>query len=99
DLARAKRNQNSPDAAAIAERHGLKLIRRKIPVPDLRIEYQTQEHEQARVDLELATEHYRFRNLAQKVAAGFSMYARADELSNLRRVMDERELVAQIMSL
>ena len=99
DLARAKRNQNSPDAAAVAERHGLKLIRGKIPVPDLRIEYETHEHEQARVDLELATEHYRFRNLAQKVAAGFSMYARADELSNLRRVMDDRELVAQIMSL
>jgi len=99
DLARAKRDGNSPHTAAIAERHGLKVIRGKIPVPDLRIEYESPEHEQCRVDLELATEHYRFRNLAQKVAAGFAMFARADELTNLRRVMDERELIAEIMSL
>ena len=72
DLARAKREANSPDTAAIAERHGLKVIRGKIPVPDLRIEYETVDHEQARVVLELATEHYRFRNLAQKANAAFS---------------------------
>ena len=99
DLARAKRDKDSTDTAAIAQRHGLKVIRGKIPVPDLRIEYEISDREQVRVDLELATEHYRFRNLAQKVGAGFAMYARADELTNLRRVMDERELVAQIMSL
>jgi hypothetical protein len=99
DLARAKRNANSPDTAAIAERHGLKVIWGKIPVPDLRIEYETADRESARVDLELATEHYRFRNLAKKANAGFSMYARADELSKLRRVLDDRELIAEIMSL
>jgi len=99
DLARAKRDTNSPDTAAIAERHGLKVIRGKIPVPDLRIEYESADRDPARVDLELATEHYRFRNLAQKANAGFSMYARADELSKLRRVMDDRELIAEIMSL
>ena len=99
DLARAKQNINSVDIAAIAERHALKVVRGKIPVPDLRIEYETADREQARVDLELATEHYRFRNLAQKASAGFSMYARADELSKLRRVMDERELLVEIMSL
>jgi hypothetical protein len=99
DLARAKRDKDSTDAATIAQRNGLKVIRGKIPVPDLRIEYETPDRDQVRVDLELATEHYRFRNLAQKVGAGFAIYARADELTNLRRVMDERELVAQIMSL
>jgi len=99
DLARAKREANSPDTAAIAQRHGLQVIRGKIPVPDLRIEYETVDHEQARVVLELATEHYRFRNLAQKANAGFFMYARADELSKLRRVMDDRELIAEIISL
>jgi len=34
-----------------------------------------------------------------KANAGFSMYARADELSKLRRVMGDRELIAEIMSL
>lgn len=99
DLARARRASNSPDFAGIAERHGLKLIRGTIPVPDLRVEYETADRQQARVDLELATEHYRFKNLVKKASAGFSMYARPDEVSKLRRVMDERELIAEIMSL
>lgn len=99
DLARARITSNSPDFAGIAERHGLKLIRGTIPVPDLRVEYETADRQQARVDLELATEHYRFKNLVKKASAGFSMYARPDEVSKLRRVMDERELIAEIMSL
>ena len=37
----------------IAERHGLQLVRGKIPLPDLRIEYETRDGEMARVDLEL----------------------------------------------
>ena len=74
-------------------------MRGKIPVPDLRIEYETPDQETARVDLELATEHYRFRNIAQKVRAGFSIYARAQDVSNLRRVLDQRELTAEILSL
>ena len=60
----------------IAERHGLQFVKGKIPLPDLRIEYETREGEMARVDLELATEHYRGRHLAEKVKAGFSIYAR-----------------------
>lgn len=39
----------------IAEAHGLKVVDSKIPLPDLRIEYETGEHQQTRVDLELAT--------------------------------------------
>jgi hypothetical protein len=100
DLARAARNGNSGDAKTeIAERHGLRVVRGKIPVPDLRIEYETSDQEHARVDLELATEHYRFRNIAQKVRAGFSIYARAQDASNLRRVLDQHELTAEILSL
>jgi hypothetical protein len=100
DLARAARNGNSGDAKTeIAERHGLRVVRGKIPMPDLRIEYETSDQEHARVDLELATEHYRFRNIAQKVRAGFSIYARAQDASNLRRVLDQHELTAEILSL
>src|SRR5438132_1337606 len=56
----------------VAERHGLQVVRGKIPVPDIRIEYQARDGERARVDLELATSHYRGRSLAEKVRAGFS---------------------------
>jgi len=83
----------------IAERHGLQLVRGKIPLPDLRIEYETREGETARVDLELATEHYRGRTLAEKVRAGFSIYAHAQDTAGLRRVMDQKELTAEILSL
>ena len=83
----------------IAERHGLQLVRGKIPLPDLRIEYETREGEVAHVDLELATEHYRGRNLAEKVRAGFSIYAHAQDAASLRRVLDQKELTAEILSL
>jgi hypothetical protein len=74
-------------------------VRGKIPVPDLRIEYETPDQETARIDLELATEHYRFKNIAQKVRAGFSIYARAQDVPNLRRVLEQREITAEILSL
>jgi hypothetical protein len=83
----------------IAEKHGLQLVRGKIPLPDLRIEYETREGEVARVDLELATEHYRGATLAEKVRAGFSIYAHAQDAAGLRRVMDQKELTAEILSL
>jgi hypothetical protein len=83
----------------VAERHGLQVVRGKIPLPDVRIEYDTPEGERGRVDLELATGHYRGRNLAEKVRAGFSIYAHAGDVSNLRRVLDQRELTAEILSL
>jgi hypothetical protein len=83
----------------VAERHGLQVVRGKIPLPDVRIEYQTPDREHARVDLELATSHYRGRHLAEKVRAGFSIYAHASDVSNLRRVLDQRELTAEILSL
>ena len=53
----------------------------------------------ARVDLELATEHYRGSNLAEKVRAGFSLYARSQDAPGLRRVLDQKELTAEILSL
>jgi hypothetical protein len=83
----------------IAARHGLQIVRNKIPVPDLRIEYQTREGDAARVNLELVTEHYRGRHLADKVHAGFSLYTPRGETDHLRRVLDQRELTAEILSL
>ena len=100
DLAKLGKERNSADSKrAIAERHGLPLVRGKIPMPDVRIEYETRDGERVRVDLELATGHYRGRNLAEKVHAGFSIYAHADEASKLRRILDQRELTGEILSL
>jgi hypothetical protein len=90
---------SSKNKHLVAERHGLQVVRGKIPVPDIRIEYEAPDGERARVDLELATSHYRGRNLAEKVRAGFSIYAHAEDASKLRRVLDQRELTAEILSL
>ena len=68
----------------IAQEHGLKVVNGKIPLPDLRIEYETRDHEQARVDLELATRDYRGQHLAEKGKAGFSIYASADDAPRVR---------------
>jgi hypothetical protein len=100
DLAKLGDDRNSTDSKrAIAEKHGLQVVRGKIPVPDVRIEYETRDGERARVDLELATGHYRGRNLSEKVRAGFSLYAHAEDVSKLRRILDQRELTAEILSL
>jgi hypothetical protein len=99
DLARAADQGQGETKSAIAERHGLRVVRDTIPVPDLRIEYETADGEPGRLDLELATEHYRFRNIARKALAGFSIYARSADAQNLRRVLDQREITAEILSL
>jgi hypothetical protein len=83
----------------IAKSHGLRVVRGKIPVPDVRIEYEKPNGDMARVDLELVTEHYRSRNVADKVKAGFSLYTPRGESDRLRRVLDGQELTAEILSL
>jgi hypothetical protein len=83
----------------IAKRHALKVVCNKIPVPDLRIEYETRDGEMARVNLELVTEHYRGRSVAEKVRAGFRLFTPHGEADHLRRVLDQHELTAEILSL
>ena len=100
DLARFGPDRSSTASKrTVAEQHGLQVVRGKIPLPDVRIEYDTPDAERARVDLELATGHYRGRTLAEKVRAGFSVYAHANDVSKLRRVLDQQELTAEILSL
>jgi hypothetical protein len=100
DFLKLGKDRSSADGKhAIAEKHGLQVVRGKICVPDLRIEYETRDGERARVDLELATGHYRGRDLSEKVRAGFSLYAHVDDVSKLRRILDQRELTAEILSL
>jgi hypothetical protein len=83
----------------IARSHGLRVVDGRIPVPDVRIEYEKPSGEMARVDLELVTEHYRGRSIADKVKAGFSLYTPCGEGDRLRRLLDQQELTAEILSL
>jgi len=83
----------------IAEEYHLKVVGGKIPIPDLRIEYTDQEMRVQHRDLELATDHYRPRGLAEKAHAGFQIYARSGETARLRRIRDDLELSAAIYRL
>ena len=83
----------------VAARHGLVLVGDRIQIPDLRLEYETADHGRRETDLELATRNYRPRALAQKARAGFSIYAPREDVSKLRRILDESELTARIFSL
>jgi hypothetical protein len=76
----------------------LPVVRSKVSFPDLRIEYATQENEPARLDLELATRHYHAGHLAEKARAGFQLYSRPQDTAGLRRVRDDHEITAAILS-
>ncbi len=82
----------------IARENGLRVVGRKILLPDLRIEYTTRTGAAASVDLELATEHYRGAMMRGKAAAGFKMYAPQQSMAGLTAAYDP-ELVAGIISL
>ena len=86
--------------AEVAERYHLKVVSGKIPIPDLRLEYVNENDNQIQHrDLELATDRYRPRGLAEKARGGFQIYARPEETSRLRPIRDGRELTAAIYSL
>ncbi len=90
ELARAledKSKNPDPLKEEVARRHGLKVVDREIQIPDMRLEYANDpDMEIHRLDLELATEHYRPKGLAAKARAGFRIYARRGETDRLRRV-------------
>lgn len=83
----------------IAQIHGRKVVNGKIPLPDLGIEYETRENEQASIDLELATRAYRGKHLSDKVNAGFSIYASAEDVPRLRAALQDAHLISEILSL
>lgn len=87
------------DRQRIAEKHGLSIVNERIQIPDLRVEYETAEMGRSHVDLELATRNYRLRELAGKAKAGFSLYARREDAARLRRILDQSEITAEILSL
>jgi hypothetical protein len=60
--------------AGFAEAWGLPMLRDRMCMPDLRLEYVTDTGERAHLDLELTTERYAPEQVAAKVQAGFVMY-------------------------
>lgn len=100
DLVALGPRKDDPDAKElIAEKHHLHAVNGKVPLPDLRIEYENAHGEINRVDLELATRHYRPRGLAAKARAGFSLYSHPEEASRLRRILNDQDLTAGILAL
>lgn len=83
----------------VANRHGLKVVDGKIPIPDLRIEYETEARDIEHIDLELATREYRSQGMATKARAGFHLFARHQDMPRLRRVLNEHELSTRIFAL
>jgi DNA-binding MarR family transcriptional regulator len=80
----------------IAEEHGLKIVNGKIQIPDVRVEYESQEQEQCKVDLECVTGHYKARQIAAKAAAGFKLYNQDYHGRSAERGED---LIGEVMSL
>jgi hypothetical protein len=83
----------------IANQFDLKVVDGKIPIPDLRIEYEDDCRDVRRLDLEIATRDYRPKGLGEKAKAGFHMFARQQDHAKLRRVLDTQEISARIFAL
>jgi hypothetical protein len=83
----------------VANAHGLTVVKGRIQIPDLRLEYEDRDHNPAKVDLELATGHYRHASLAAKSGAGFKIYASASDAARLRPAMADPEIMQDIFSL
>lgn len=80
----------------IADAHGLKIVECKIQIPDLRVEYESHDQEQSKVDLECVTGHYKARQIGAKTAAGFKLYNQDYRGRSAERGED---LVGEVISL
>jgi hypothetical protein len=76
-LAYAKRQRE------VAQTNGLQVVGGRIPLPDLRLEYQTAEGDLTKVDLDLATHHYHGAYALEKARVGFKLYADGSSAARL----------------
>jgi len=83
----------------VANQFDLKVVDGKIPIPDLRIEYEDDCRDVRRLDLEIATRDYRPQGLDEKARTGFHMFARQQDHAKLRRVLHTQEISARIFAL
>ena len=84
--------------AEVAAANGLKVVNGKIPLPDLRIEYETREGGLTKADLELSTDHYKGSQLAEKGAAGFSIDAAGGQQQG-GGTPEDHDFISEIVSL
>ena len=82
----------------MANQFDLKVVNGKIPIPDLRIEYQDDCREIRRLDLEVTTRDYRPRGLGRRPRQDFNSSPWKDH-AKLRRVLDTHEITARIFAL
>ena len=83
----------------LAQLYELPIVNGKIALPDLRIEFETQEGDRAHIDLELATEHYRPGHMRQKTQAGFKLYGVNTTSRGHRAGWEGRELTRDVLAL
>lgn len=97
--------KDRPDAeqrarlAVLAERHGLVLRGATVHVPDVQLEYESHDKEIARENLELVSENYRSAGIQSKAASGFTLYARGNDATRVRRALSDTHSVARILSI
>jgi len=93
-----ERQNDRHEIATLAARHGLAVVNGKIPLPDVRIEYQTRIWSYA-----ASIWNWRratiAREASRKAKAGFALYSPREDAPRLRRILDEQELTARIFAL
>lgn len=89
------KSQREAGLRRIAQQENLKVINGKLPIPDVRIEYETSEGERSVCDLEFITKHYRAELTAEKKAAGFQLYSEGGR----GRKVHGPDLMGEILSL
>jgi hypothetical protein len=94
DRPRMKPSELARRQAEVAAENGLEVVKGKIPLPDLRIEYQTRDGEMAKVDLELATDHYKQSQISEKASAGFIVYGEGGGSKP-----EDRDFMSEILSI
>ena len=100
DLARLGPDRHNRDKKIeIAQAHDVQVVNGRVVVPDLQVEYENAEGQLTRANLELATKNYRAGHLQAKAQAGFALYASAQDSDRLRRVLNDRDITAEILSL
>ena len=84
---------------AMADEHGLTSDGKAIHLPDVQLEYQTQDGHIERENLELVSRNYREAGIRGKAAAGFTMYARSGDTGRVRRALRDTGLIREVLSL
>jgi hypothetical protein len=93
DVSRGDKGQRKRE---VGETHDVRVIDGRFVIPDLRIEYETEDREPAKVDLELATGDYKASQVQAKHSAGLKIYAPDSALGS--PALKNPELISGLIS-